>query len=160
MSAEATNEFIYERIARCLSGQIRGGLYRAGDRLPSVRQLCARERVSPASVVQALSLLEASGLAEARPRSGFYVRSQRQGDLPHPPASEGHAEPQFVGISEVVAGVLRQAGNPRMLPFGAALPAPRLLPTDRLSRSLAGVARLQPIRYEAARGSGLRKCDQ
>ncbi|MBC2593352.1 PLP-dependent aminotransferase family protein [Ruficoccus amylovorans] len=142
----ASGEFLYERIARQLDAQIQDGVFRVGERLPSVRQLCASERVSPASALQALSLLEARGLIEARPKSGFFVRHRRVDCAPPPPPSSCKLEPGAVGVSDVVAQVFYQAGDERMVPLGAAIPAPELLPTERLSRCLAQLARSQPER--------------
>ncbi|MGE9292331.1 MAG: PLP-dependent aminotransferase family protein, partial [Puniceicoccales bacterium] len=147
MNVEAQDsECLYERIARQLDAQIREGIFRVGERLPSVRQLCARERVSASSAMQALSLLEARGLVEARPKSGFFVRPRRVEQAPQPRPSVCTLEPSTVGVSDIVAEVFRQAGDPKMVPLGAALPDPSLLPAERLSRCLAQVAREQPER--------------
>jgi DNA-binding transcriptional MocR family regulator len=143
-SEVAEEEFLYERIARQLDAQIQEGVFRVGERLPSVRQLCASERVSPSSAMQALSLLEARGLIEARPKSGFYVRNRRAGSAPQPRPSRCALKPALVGVSDIVGQVFKQAGDPRMVPLGAALPSPALLPNDRLSRCLALAARSEP----------------
>ncbi len=145
MSTEtASGEYLYERIARQLDVQIQEGVFRVGERLPSVRQLCASERVSPASAMQALSLLESRGLIEARPKSGFFVRNRRADAAPSPKPTSCKLEPHIVGVSGVVAQVFYQAGDDKMVPLGAALPDPRLLPNERLSRCLAQLARSEP----------------
>lgn len=152
---QAGTEYLYERIARRLKAQIDGGDLRVGDRLPSIRQLCARERVSPASAMQAMALLESRGMIEARPKSGFFVRHRRIDGVAPPTPFPAKMEPHAVGVSDAVAHVFRQAGNPRMVPLGAALPAPGLLPNEKLSRCLARVVRQQPERmghYEIAPG--------
>lgn len=51
----------------------------AGDRLPSVRRFAATMGVSPSTVVEAYSRLEAEGVIRARRGSGFYVTGS---DLP------------------------------------------------------------------------------
>ncbi|WP_430461455.1 PLP-dependent aminotransferase family protein [Thalassolituus sp. LLYu03] len=53
-----------------------------GARLPSVRSLCEQHQVSKATVLHALQRLEAQGLIEARPKSGFYVRHSGVADGP------------------------------------------------------------------------------
>ena len=50
------------------------GELRPGDALPSVRQLAARLRVNPATVVQAYRDLEAEGFVELRQGAGTFVR--------------------------------------------------------------------------------------
>lgn len=90
----------YQTLADDLAGRIRSGVLQPGDRVPSVRQLCALHEVSPATVTHALHLLEDGGLIEARPRQGFFVRRQLQRftppsqcaspGLPQAIALEGH----------------------------------------------------------------------
>lgn len=46
----------------------------AGEALPSVRQLAARLRLNPGTVVQAYRELQQAGLVELRQGSGTYVR--------------------------------------------------------------------------------------
>jgi DNA-binding transcriptional MocR family regulator len=55
----------YELLARELEQLIAAGVLRPGDRLPSVRQACARRGASPSTVFQAYHLLEARGLVRA-----------------------------------------------------------------------------------------------
>ncbi len=64
---------LYEALADEIESMIAGGLLRAGERLPSVRQQRARRGISPATVFQAYDLLQARGAIVSRPRSGYYV---------------------------------------------------------------------------------------
>jgi DNA-binding transcriptional MocR family regulator len=63
----------YQILEDLLAEQIVEGRLNAGDRLPSVRVLCARHDLAKGTVLHALSRLEARGLVAARPRSGYYV---------------------------------------------------------------------------------------
>ena len=58
---------LYEQVAREISGLIEQGTFRAGDRIPSIRQLSRRFDVSINTVMQAYTLLEDRRLIEARP---------------------------------------------------------------------------------------------
>lgn len=149
----SSRESVNEGIARRLEASIRDGALRPGDRLPSVRALCRLERISPGTAVQALQRLEGRGLVESRPRSGYYVRALRSLRAPLPVLEASSPAPTRVGVSDAVARVFQEAGDPRLLPLGAALPAPELLPTDALARCLAAAARSAPERlgrYEVA----------
>ncbi|WIG56612.1 MAG: hypothetical protein OJF61_002400 [Rhodanobacteraceae bacterium] len=66
---------LYERVAATLRGQIAHGTLRAGERLPSIRQLAQGHGVSATTAVQAYLQLEREGLAIARPRSGYFARA-------------------------------------------------------------------------------------
>jgi GntR family transcriptional regulator len=66
---------LYEQIAVRLKAAVATGELRAGDALPSVRQLAARLRVNPATVVQAYRGLEDAGFVELRQGAGTFVRN-------------------------------------------------------------------------------------
>ena len=66
---------LYESLATQLRQQIERGTLRAGERLPSIRQLAASHGISPATAVQACLQLEREGRVQARPRSGYFVRA-------------------------------------------------------------------------------------
>ena len=67
---------LYQSLAYETEKLISDGVLRAGDRLPSVRQVCRTHSISPVTVTQAYYLLESRGLIEARPKSGYFVRAR------------------------------------------------------------------------------------
>ena len=75
---------LYHSLALETEKLITEGVLRAGDRLPSVRQVCRTHGISPVTVTQAYYLLESRGLIEARPKSGYFVRA-RLGHRLHEP---------------------------------------------------------------------------
>jgi GntR family transcriptional regulator len=66
---------LYEQIAVRLKAAVATGELRAGDALPSVRQLAGRLRINPATVTQAYRVLEEDGFAESRQGAGTFVKS-------------------------------------------------------------------------------------
>lgn len=144
MGAAAHSLKLYEQVAERLSHAIASGTLRPGDRLPSVRQLCMRERVSVSTVLQAYLHLESLGLVETRPQSGHYVRRRERPRLAEPQVSRPAAAAMPVSVSALVARVYRAAREPRLVQLGAAWPAPALLPTRRLNRELGALTRELP----------------
>jgi DNA-binding transcriptional regulator YhcF (GntR family) len=71
----------YLQLARGFERQMRTGVLRVGDRLPSVRQLQATHRISVATAIGCYAWLERQGYVRAGPKSGFYVS--------RPPRDEG-----------------------------------------------------------------------
>jgi len=65
---------LYAQIATRLRLAVAAAELRPGDALPSVRQLAARLRVNPATVVQAYRDLETEGFVEMRQGAGTFVR--------------------------------------------------------------------------------------
>jgi GntR family transcriptional regulator len=66
---------LYAQIAEQLRVAIAAGELCPGKALPSVRQLAARLRLNPATVVQAYRDLEAAGFVELRQGAGTFVRA-------------------------------------------------------------------------------------
>ncbi|MGE9271219.1 MAG: PLP-dependent aminotransferase family protein [Verrucomicrobiales bacterium] len=147
--------YLYQQLARELSQQIVEGVYGVGDKLPSIRRLCAQKGVSVATAMQALSMLESRGMVEARPKSGYFIRRRQYDQTPKPAPSVGGLRPQFVGVSDIVARVFRQVGEEGKIPLGAGVPDAGLLPIERLSKHLAATVREEPChlgRYGAFAG--------
>ena len=65
---------LYAQIAARLKLAVASGELRPGETLPSVRQLAARLRVNPATVVQAYHDLEGEGFVEMKQGAGTFVR--------------------------------------------------------------------------------------
>lgn len=133
----APGETMADRLAAVLTARIRAGVFRPGDRLPSVRGLARAEGVNPQTAVRALQCLEDAGLAEPRPRSGWFVRSVRAGVTPQP----GAGTPQPVALPELARQILTQRFQPGLIAMGAAQPGPDLLPITTLSRLHASALR-------------------
>jgi len=139
----------YEKLASELEGMMAEGALRHGDRLPSVRRLAQERRLSVTTVVQALRQLEARGLVEARPQSGYFVRRHTPSWAePRSQATPDTAVP--VDVTQRLVRVLQAGCKPLVAPLAAALPAPGLLPVAALQRLYAGVARRQPKLLEGA----------
>ncbi|WP_338873407.1 PLP-dependent aminotransferase family protein [Myxococcus stipitatus] len=136
MGALAHKPKLYEQVAERLEDAIAAGTLRAGDRLPSVRQLSLRERVSISTVLQAYLHLESVGLIETRPQSGHYVRRRERPRLAEPQVSRPAPSATPVTVSGLVSQVYRAMRDPRVVQLGGAWPATELLPVRRLMREL------------------------
>lgn len=132
---------LYEQVAGDLTGLIAQGTFRAGDRLPSIRQLSRRFTVSINTVMQAYAMLEDQRLVEARPQSGYYVRS-RVPEIREPDVkSRSFIAPATVTISDLCHQVMHNMMNRELLPLGSAIPSPQNLPIDKLNRIMANELR-------------------
>lgn len=63
----------YQQIARHVAELVASGAFLAGQRLPSVRDAASHHQVSVATVLQAYRSLEEHGVAQPRPKSGYFV---------------------------------------------------------------------------------------
>ena len=133
--------FRYEQIAAQVSKLIEQGTYKPGDRIPSVRRMSSQQGASISTVLQAYLLLEGRGLIEARPQSGYYVREQRGPHLPEPIPSSPGLDPTHVNLHDLVMMVMRDTLDLGLTQLGAAMPNLEVLPTERMNRIMANLAR-------------------
>jgi len=68
-----TSQYRYQELENWLLRGISEHRWRLGERLPSIRTLCIERNLSKATVQHALQRLEAQGLVEARPKTGYFV---------------------------------------------------------------------------------------
>jgi len=134
---------LYLNVAQEFEDQIRAGLIVPGDKLPSVRRLATNRKISASTVVQAYMTLEARGLIEARPQSGYYALA------PLGPAVTLKMTPQSlhhgkVKTSEIVDGMRKFARDADFFQLGCALMDEQIFPLKRLSRLLAKAVKDRP----------------
>ena len=67
----------YQHLATLLAERIEQGLYRHGEKLPSVRSLSQEHGVSISTVQQAYQTLETMKLITPQPRSGYFVAQRK-----------------------------------------------------------------------------------
>ena len=78
--------------------------------MPSLRALCAARNLSKSTVLSAYGQLEAEGLLESRPRSGYFVRldSQQALSAPVPRRSDPEIIPVLVSTEQVVIDIMEK----------------------------------------------------
>ena len=86
-------DFRYIRLADEIEGKIKGGVYRVGEKLPSLRRLHGHTGFSISTVYQAYIELEKRGMVEPRAKSGYFVKPLLTRILPPP-----------VGLSIIAVG--------------------------------------------------------
>jgi GntR family transcriptional regulator len=64
---------IYAQVDRQVRVLLARAYWRAGDQLPSVRELAVRLRINPLTVVKVYRLLRDDGLVTTRPGAGIFV---------------------------------------------------------------------------------------
>lgn len=137
---------LYQWLADELREAMSDGRLPAGARLPSVRDAARTRGLSINTVLAAYRQLEARGLVEARPQSGYFVRSR----LPSPPAprfSQAHtrAQPAAAAVLDRITLTVAAQADPATIDLSLACPkGGDFYPGDRLSRLVAELARRKP----------------
>lgn len=138
---EISNEPLYVRVCEKLKTWIQEGQYRPGDKVPSVRELSSKLRVSVSTVLQSYNVLEAQGFIEARPQSGYYVKLRQIPSRENEIKSNPRAGPRFVESDNALLDVIRSCGDSELVPLGGAVIHWSLFPSDALQKSLLKVTR-------------------
>ncbi|WP_311968454.1 PLP-dependent aminotransferase family protein [Pseudomonas baltica] len=146
---------LYVNLAELLGARIEQGFYRPGDRLPSVRALSVEHGVSLSTVQQAYRVLEDSGLAAPRPKSGYFVSQTRA--LPALPAT-GRPMQRPVDISQwdQVVELMRAVPRKDVVQLGRGMPditSPTLKPLMRAFAQLSRDQDMPGLYYDTIYGT-------
>ena len=137
---------LYQTLAEELRGAIGDGRLPAGSRLPSVRETARQRSLSINTVLTAYRQLEARGQVEARPQSGYFVRSRLASPPPPPPPLEpAQARPAEAVVLDRIMTVVAAQSNPETIDLSLACPkSSDFYPGKALSRLVASYARRRP----------------
>lgn len=102
--ADQTGASVHSTVVSVLGSHILGGKYPPGDALPREDELCAMLGVSRTSVREAVKVLSAKGLVEARRRAGVRVLPRDSWRLLDPVVLGWH--PAIQDDKELVSGLL------------------------------------------------------
>lgn len=139
---------LYQRVAHHYRGAIRAGVLTPGSRMPSVRSLTRLHQVSLSTALQACRSLEDEGLLEARPRSGYFVRTPRRVAMapahePDPVCALDAA--QYVGIHDRVSAFVAQSERHKVTTdFAAAYASTDAYPAEALKNAAIRALRRYP----------------
>src|SRR5579862_8079732 len=136
---------LYIKIAQLIEDQIRAGVLRVGERIPSIRSLSCKQKVSVSTSLQAYLWLENRGYVEARNKSGFYVRVPASELAPEPKFQNSDPSPAEVGVGDILTKIMRAVGDRTKVPMAAACPSPVLLPYHKLNRITRALTQKDPL---------------
>ncbi len=146
----------YLKLAKTFERQLRAGVLRVGDRLPSVRQLRTHHRVSAATAVGCYLWLERQGYVRARPKSGFFVSRTPQAEGPAPEISARARGPLRINMGGLPIEPTAVSDRSGYLDLGPAVVGAGLLPMARLNRSIRLALSAftdNAVKYEDSRGN-------
>jgi DNA-binding transcriptional MocR family regulator len=139
---------MYEKIAQEFVSLIERRVLRAGDRLPSVRLTTRSHQVNPGTVLHAYRHLEAQGLIESRPRSGYYVRKIPPRRVAEPTKTSPNSASTPIVVGDLIVELVKAMRAPHMIPLGLNCLNPALSSGEDLNRAAArAVRRLKPASF-------------
>ncbi len=148
-------DFLYHQVAERLETLVGNGVWKTGDKLPSVRALSAEQGISQSTAFKAYAALESKGLIEARPKSGYYVRFQPRRSAPPPRAPRLPPPPEGHSVEDMIAVVYANLSEAGVVQLSLAAPGHALLPAAKLNKCLLEALRSSPtscLHYENIAG--------
>lgn len=134
----------YEQVVNTMLNLIENGVYKQGEKLPSLRNLSTQLHVSVNTIREAYWRMEDRNIIEAIPQSGYYVRA------PWKPAA-GNARPDPCAIDPKEESLCRIYGTlqettqcPAGLCLGIATTPRGSWPLDRLRKGFAETLKVHP----------------
>lgn len=134
-------DFLYSEIANNIAGQIRGGVLKPGDRLPSVRMLCNEHGISMNTAKRVFLELESQSLVDSKPQSGYFVSRVPFLNLPLPAVSRPSASANNNEPDELISRVYANMGNESLTLFSISAPSGELLPLAKLKKEIGHATR-------------------
>lgn len=130
------NEFLYVQIASRIEQQIRQELLKAGDKLPSIRALSLEQHISISTAYKAYVELENTGMIEARPKSGYYVKFRPNKRSTIPTIQLPLKKIEESDVSRMIALVYQQISGEGVISLSRAAPPTHLIPVAKLNKSM------------------------
>ncbi len=157
MTTAVESGFRYARLADDLETKIRDGVYRSGEKLPSLRKLHGQTGLSITTVYQAYIELEKRGVVVPRQKSGYYVKPLIERILPPPEAKKLRPVPKKVTMNALAYAIVEDMSDPAFLQLGGSVVMPELLPFKQLTRCMRTqsqeVMKRSLMRYENPYGN-------
>lgn len=136
---------LYQQLSDELRSAILDGRLSSGTRLPSVREASISRGLSINTVLSAYRLLEAQGVVEARPQSGYFVKTRLESPLASVPLRSPTAQPIRAAVLDRIARVVSAQARPDHVDLSLACPrGGDFYPAEKLGRLVADTARRQP----------------
>ena len=156
MIENGKTEHIYLQFAEMLEQQIMDQTYKIGDKLPSVRKFSNEHGISVSTVLQSYYHLDAKGLIESRPQSGYYVRFNPSKFPPKVEKSNPLQTVKTKDVETIIGEVYDDFNMQGIVKFSLSVPAPEILPLAQLNKAMVQALRELPANgtsYEQVQGN-------
>jgi DNA-binding transcriptional MocR family regulator len=148
-------QYKYEIFTSVIANQIKEGVLQPGERLPSVREVKEKYHLSISSVQSGYEYLVMKGLAESRPRSGYFVAFDPEDNIPQRSLKQLPVVKNTAFNKKVTLTSARNKPS-EYSSFNATAPADLLIPQKLILRKMQEVIREKGaflLRYYPPNGS-------
>ena len=135
-----SKELLYLQLANYVEHQIKSEVLIVGDKLPSLRTVALEKGVSITTVQQAYFELEARGLIESRPQSGYYVSYAHKYFKNITQTSRPIIAKTEDDIEDIIFAVSKNISKAK-IELSTGVPALELLPVAKMNKAIVNATR-------------------
>jgi DNA-binding transcriptional MocR family regulator len=149
-------DFLYQQIAKNIELKINSEVFRIGDKLPSVREICREQGVSMSTALEAYYFLEGMGLIESRPKSGYYVSNFPKRKIALPEISQPGTLSDYDETEKLIDKAFPGFYSQDFVLLSVGVPSAEYLPLARLNKALVKAMHELPAsgtQYEKVQGN-------
>lgn len=146
--------YLYEHIENYILKLAEKKIVTPGEKLPSLRTISKTFQVSMTTAMKAYEELESKGLIYSVEKSGYYLKPQNSVKIPERKNSIINKSP--VENIDIINSILNETHSKNILPLGAAVASPKLMPHKELksfTREVINGSEDQYINYAPTAGS-------
>lgn len=155
------SNYLYLQFADRIEKQIKSGVLSVGDKLPSIREVCAETGYSMSTVSKAYYEIESRSLIESRPQSGYYVSNTSARIITEPSPSSPILRCANIDREDLIDQVYGNMTDKNITMLSLGFPSNELLPIAKLNKGMIQAMRQLPnsgTSYEEVQGNpNLRK---
>ena len=155
------SNYLYLQFADRIEKQIKSGVLSVGDKLPSIREVCAETGYSMSTVSKAYYEIESRSLIESRPQSGYYVSNTSARIIAEPSPSSPILRCANIDREDLIDQVYGNMTDKNITMLSLGFPSNELLPIAKLNKGMIQAMRHLPnsgTSYEEVQGNlNLRK---
>jgi DNA-binding transcriptional MocR family regulator len=132
---------LYIELANKIAVMIDEGIYKTGDKLPSLRSIHRQKGISVGTILQAFIYLQDKGFITSREKSGYFVNYQSKQHLQFPKTIPVSISERTVHIDKLLKKLRKEGSGKNFVSFANALPDHRLLPFNSIKRAIQTISR-------------------
>jgi DNA-binding transcriptional MocR family regulator len=147
--------YLYESVARSLESSITEGVFKVGDRLPSIRQICQKYEVNASTAVRAYMELEQQNLVDSRERSGYFVKPKSLINSVLPIINKQDLKVYEVDIVQILKKLNEAKIDKHIVSLTSSVPEGHLIPQKKIARIIRQIAAQElekSLMYDALAG--------
>lgn len=134
-------EPVYITFANKLAEMIDSGIFKPGDKLPSIRSLHQKKGLSIGTILQSFNYLMDKGVIVSKEKSGYFIKDISGKEILLPKVMPVSLSAKSVHIDSLLQKLLQDNSSKKFVSFTNALPDNRLLPFNSIKRFIQQTSR-------------------